>query len=311
MRKELNDLINTGLINEDRMINDIAKIIYDHKKAEKAIDKKLIERIVDVYLENEIPVVDDVQVCLGNIGGAFAREDKTLYINFDFNYMYSKISGKHSKKYYNVSNIGNKQFFRYFDFLTVVFHELTHARFTYLAYDNRKDYPILHSCFENLVLSNSIYQEHHDLFPEERYCNITGSRITHQILSSVYKDKDLIKFPKLMELEYLLDYYDLDINGMFLSPLEGYNETIMSYNRLYGNDDKYKYSKKQGLVDITGSIPSPEEIKELSLYEKMFLGTTILQEEYDAVDDIIYNECYNGLDDAGMSVRETLNKIKK
>lgn len=60
MRKELNDLINTGLINEDRMINDIAKIIYDHKKAEKAIDKKLIERIVDVYLENEIPVVDDV-----------------------------------------------------------------------------------------------------------------------------------------------------------------------------------------------------------------------------------------------------------
>lgn len=52
MRKELNDLINTGLINEDRMINDIAKIIYDHKKAEKAIDKKLIERIVDVYLEN-------------------------------------------------------------------------------------------------------------------------------------------------------------------------------------------------------------------------------------------------------------------
>lgn len=65
MRKELNDLINTGLINEDRMINDIAKIIYDHKKAEKAIDKKLIERIVDVYLENEIPVVDDVQVCLG------------------------------------------------------------------------------------------------------------------------------------------------------------------------------------------------------------------------------------------------------
>ena len=43
MRKELNDLINTGLINEDRMINDIAKIIYDHKKAEKAIDKKLIE----------------------------------------------------------------------------------------------------------------------------------------------------------------------------------------------------------------------------------------------------------------------------
>lgn len=97
MRKELNDLINTGLINEDRMINDIAKIIYDHKKAEKAIDKKLIERIVDVYLENEIPVVDDVQVCLGNIGGAFAREGKTLYINFDFNYMYSKISGKHSK----------------------------------------------------------------------------------------------------------------------------------------------------------------------------------------------------------------------
>ena len=43
----------------------------------------------------------------------------------------------------------------------------------------------------------------------------------------------------------------------------------------------------------------------------MFLGTTILQEEYDVVDDIIYNECYNGLDDAGMSVRETLNKIKK
>ena len=91
-----------------------------------------------------------------------------VYINFDFNYMYSKISGKHSKKYYNVSNIGNKQFFRYFDFLTVVFHELTHARFTYLAYDNRKDYPILHSCFENLVLSNSIYQEHHDLLLENQ-----------------------------------------------------------------------------------------------------------------------------------------------
>lgn len=85
----------------------------------------------------------------------------------------------------------------------------------------------------------------------------------------------------------------------------------MSYNRLYGNDDKYKYSKKQGLVDITRSIPEPEEIKELSLYQKMFLGTTISQEEYNIVDDIIYNECYNGLDDAGISVRDTLKKIKK
>ena len=311
MRKELDDLINTGLVNEDRMINDIAKIIYNHKKSGKAIDKKLIDRMIDTYLENEMPVVNNVQVCLGDAGGAFAREDKTLYINFDFNYMYAKISGKHSKKYYNVSNIGDKQFFRYFDFLTVIFHELTHARFTYLAHDNIKDYPILHSCFENLVLSSSIYQEHHDLFPEERYCNITGSRIAHQILSSVYKDKDLLKFPKLMELEYLLDYYELDHNGILLSPLECYNETILSYNRIYGNDDKYKYSKKQGLVDITGSIPSQEEIKELSLYEKMFLGTTISQEEYDIVDDVIYNECYNGLDDASMSVRDNFKKIKK
>lgn len=311
MRKELDDLINTGLVNEDRMINDIAKIIYDHKKSGKAIDKKLIDRMIDAYLENEMPVVNNVQVCLVDAGGAFARENKTLYINFDFNYMYSKISSKHSKKYYNVSNIGDKQFFRYFDFLTVIFHELTHARFTYLAHDNIKDYPILHSCFENLVLSNSIYQEHHDLFPEERYCNITGSRITHQILSSIYKDKDLLKFPKLMELEYLLDYYELDHNGILLSPLEGYNETIVSYNRIYGNEDRYKYSKKQGLVDITGSIPSQEEIKELSLYEKMFLGTIISQEECDIVDDIIYNECYNGLDDAGMTVRDTFKKIKK
>lgn len=311
MRKELDDLINTGLVNEDRMINDIAKIIYDHKKSGKAIDKKLIDRMIDAYLENEMPVVNNVQVCLVDAGGAFAREDKTLYINFDLNYKCAKISGKNSKKYYNVSNIGDKQFFRYFDFLTVIFHELTHARFTYLAHDNIKDYPILHSCFENLVLSNSIYQEHHDLFPEERYCNITGSRITHQILSSVYKDKDLLKFPKLMELEYLLDYYELDHNEILLSPLEGYNETIVSYNRIYGNEDRYKYSKKQGLVDITGSIPSQEEIKELSLYEKMFLGTIISQEEYDEVDDIIYNECFNGLDDAGMTVRDTFKKIKK
>ena len=312
MRKELDNLINTGLVNENRMINDIAKIIYDHKKSKKAIDKKLIERMVDAYLENEMPVVNNVQVCLGDVGGAFAREDKTLYINFDFNYMYSKISSKNSKKYYNVRNIGNKQFFRYFDFLTVIFHELTHARFTYLAHDNMKNYPILHSCFQNLVLSNSIYQEHHDLFPEERYCNITGSRITHQVLSSVYKDKNLLKFPKLMELEYLLDYYELSQDKVFFSPLDGYNDLIVSYNRIYGNSDyKYKYSKKQGLVDITGSIPELEEIKELSLYEKMFLGTTILQEEYDEVDNIIYNECYHGMDDAGMSVRDTFKKIKK
>lgn len=39
MRKELNDLINTGLINEDRMINDIAKIIYDHKRQKKLLIK--------------------------------------------------------------------------------------------------------------------------------------------------------------------------------------------------------------------------------------------------------------------------------
>lgn len=311
MKKELDDLINTGLINEDRMVNDIAKIIYDHKKAGKAIDKKLIDRMIDTYLENEMPVVDDVQVCFGDVSGAFARDNKILYINFDFNYMYSKISSKHSKKYYNVSNIGNKQFFRYFDFLTVIFHELTHARFTYLAHDNMKEYPILHSCFENLILNNRVYQEHHDLFPEERYCNITGSRITHQILSSVYKDKDLLKFPKLMELDYLLDYYELDQNGILLSPLDNYNETIMSYNRIYGNDVRYKYSKKQGMLDITGNIPEPEEIKELSLYQKMFLGTTILQEEYDEVDDIIYNECYNGLDDANVSVSDSLKKIKK
>ena len=81
--------------------------------------------------------------------------------------------------------------------------------------------------------------------------------------------------------------------------------------RIYSNDNKYKYSKKQGLVDITESIPEPEEIKELSLYQKMFLGTTISQEEYDEVNDIIYNECYNGLDYAGMSVRNTFKKIKK
>lgn len=114
-----------------------------------------------------------------------------------------------------------------------------------------------------------------------------------------------------MELEYLLDYYELDHNGILLSPLEGYNETIVSYNRIYGNADRYKYSKKQGLVDITESIPSQEEIKELSLYEKMFLGTTISPEEYDIVDDVIYNECYNGLNDASMTVRDNFKKIKK
>ncbi len=312
MKKELDDLINTGLINEYRMIDDIAKIIYDHKKSGKAIDKKLIARILDAYLENEMPVVDYLQVEINpRYLGAFVRKDKTIRINFNSIYMDSKISKKESKKYYNVSNIGNEQFFRYFAFLEVIFHELTHARFTYLVHDNMKDYPILNSGFDNLVLNNNFYHKHHDLFPEERYSNITGSWIAHQILSSVYKNKDLLKFPKLIELEYLLGYYELDHNEMFLSPLECYNETTLSYNRIYSNDNKYKYSKKQGLVDITESIPEPEEIKELSLYQKMFLGTTISQEEYDEVNDIIYNECYNGLDDAGMSVRNTFKKIKK
>ena len=73
MRKELNDLINTGLINEDRMINDIAKIIYDHKKAEKAIDNQ-DELVKRYFVTDELPLEITLKLVPNQISVTYGLE---------------------------------------------------------------------------------------------------------------------------------------------------------------------------------------------------------------------------------------------
>ena len=288
---EINKILDDESKNDKQLIKDISVYIKNHLAKKLPINKKFIEDIINIVLQNS--EVDFTGVVFHNDEdniAAWVNELKALIFNL------TKIvnSGKEiNKELLNTNK--NDRIGIYFYSLTVIIHEITHARQHYITERYKHD---LYSTGESLINKNYMdYLLNHDLILIERYANLRAESIAYQVMTYVYPEEKVRDLREQMFYHLFFgynavfeeepkpqkrktNYYE---GATIVSPIENYN-SILETNE----------------IEQINNLP----VNELSLYARLYLGLPITTEELNNL-----NEMYMSIDDTPGDAKKLINKM--
>ncbi len=261
---------------------ELLKIIYDYTKQRKIIDRKFLDKFIEIVvnyknLDDYVKVVTFSEVMQLSDNGAVLASYNHLLKRIKVNY-FSIVEYLESfeNKYCYFSDFENL-FLKNLEIVQLFLHELEHAN-QFNICDNS-------STYESMILRESLYCSSDKLYkaaynyaPEERFANIVSYREIINILNFI---KELV--PNLLNFENykLLDYAIADyqiIDSNIMAP------TI--YYFLVGNMSNSL--KKLGLLNANGTIKQKVE-SEFNYEKRLTYGLPIDYYEFDSLHNQVNN----------------------
>ena len=257
MSNYLNDKSN----NDYQLIRDISQLLRNYKNKNKRVDRKFVDKVLDVLLMNDSLTVNRTKFVSDCDGGYYDYTDKTIGINFQ--------SLQENRKNYKYIKSKDGNLYEYYVFLIVILHEFTHAK-QYKIIEQGTKYAVsaIYRYSDNFLRNNTdLYNLNHDTVPYERFANIRSFYLTIEILKRVYSIKELWHF----QYAFLYDLlYNYDDEGLF--PLKKFNELVES----------------NSLPKFSHLIPNIN-VCEDNLYEKLNIGLPITEEDFNYLKGIRTN----------------------
>lgn len=281
--EELNRILDDESINDKQLIKELSTYLKHHAKSNAPINRKFIERIVNIILDyTEISYNGLIFV-----GG----EDIAAWVDYYKIFLFNLTKMKQNNEFKM-----NKKIYDYYFALFTIVHEITHARQLYIL-DNKKN--DLYSSSNSLIEKNeNLYLENHDLVLTERYANLRGHNISYQALSYIYPYEELENLQEI-SFHYLLYGYIVYMNEELISlkrKTNPYDNSIIT-----SPIDNYNF-----LLEDIGIEPVKTNIyADLPLYERLYLGLNITPDELNKIDDL-----YFSTDEKPADMRKLIRKIK-
>jgi len=256
MSNYLNDKSN----NDYQLIHDISEVLRDYKNKNKRVDRKFVDKVVNILLMNDNIDVNRTEF-VPNRFAYYDIMDKTICINFQ--------RAQRNRKYYKQIKSKDGNLFEYYVFLAIILHEFTHAK-QYAIIDQGTKYEVgdIYRYSDYFLQEyNPLYNLNHDTIPYERYANIRSHYLTIEISKRLYNIKKLWYFQCMFLSELLYDY---DEEGIY--PLKKFNDLIES-----NTSDSFNHL-----------IPNID-IQEDNLYERLNIGLPITEKEFTFLKEIEMN----------------------
>lgn len=276
--KDINDFLMDESTNDKQLIKDLSVLIKNHYEKKLPINKKFVISLIQTIQSNDPDlsldeiIFEDYDKFLAQYG------DNIMYI-----YMTNIVNYYNYRKNMYLKGYGDKKIVGYYLLLSTVLHELTHTKQEYLYKEGKNDlykfnYEFCRDDFEG-------YLDFYEVVPIERYADLRAGRITSEVLSYIFDEKDIKNF-RIIELFNLKRGYIYTEEGV-ISPMKQFEEVM----NIYGvklNEDLTEYT---------------------DLYSRMYLGLDITKEEYEKVHNIAVSISNNGK--AEDKIKKLVNKKTK
>ena len=263
----INDVLNDESNNDKQMIKEISVYVRNHKDKNLPFNKKFVKDVSDIVLRNS--EVDFTSYYFHNRKGSVASWSGEY-----FKYNIAKIEslGKKLKKNFNF-HIGDNQILKYYFFISTIIHEITHARQDLVR--EKEGNEIYYSSDILVKDFRHIYDSYHDTVLEERYANLRGDRLAYQVLTYIYPLEKIKELRRIILSDLLYAY------GYLITEDQEGNE--VEYEFLSAIDSYNKLTKKAHIPEIDFRIHG-----DASLYDRLYLGLPISEEEYDELWNLYY-----------------------
>ena len=252
--------------NDYQLVTELSKIVRSYKDKNKPVDRKFVNKVVDVCLINSEINLKNGVIIAGN-SKILENDFNSCYV--DDTIIYSSISLKNFyemlDKFGSAYNFGDRYMLSYYSVMCTLIHEISHARQDYIV----KNYPysfagMIYS-YSNNVFENEqeFYDIYYDCFPEERNAFLRGTYISSKVMEYVYGDKLSLFFKGLFFDELLINY---DYN---MYPLKRFGDAC----------------KKFGYDYFDCLIPNVELTYE-NFLDRVWCGCELTEAEYDHLIDL-------------------------
>lgn len=274
----LNDKSN----NDYQLIKEISEVIRDYKNKNKRVDRKFVDKVLNILLINNNIEVNKTKF-VSNGYGSYDFVNKTIEINFQ--------AVQSTKKEYKFLKLKDSNLYEYYLILHIILHEFTHAKQYEIINEGTKCEVsnIYRYCDDFLQNNYDLYNLHHDTVPYERFSDIRADYLTLEILKRVYDIKELWYFQYITLYNLLYNY-----NEKELYPLKKFSDLIES----------------NCLPQFNHLIPDIN-IREDNLYERLNIGLPITEEEYNYLIEIEDYYLSNDNNDKSFNLSTALMKKKR
>lgn len=270
--------------NDYQLVTELSKIVRSYKDKNKPVDRKFVNKVVDVCLINSEINLKNGVIIAGN-SKILENDFNSCYV--DDTIIYSSLSLKNFyemlDKFGSAYNFGDRYMLSYYSVMCTLIHEISHARQDYIV----KNYPysfagMIYS-YSNNVFENEqeFYDIYYDCFPEERNAFLRGNYIANMVIKHIYGDKLSLFFKELF-FEELLINYDYD-----MYPLKRFGDAC-----------------KQFGYDYFDRLISDVELTHENFFERVWCGYKITEDEYNHLIDLCISISYPNND----VVKEYLKK---
>ena len=270
--------------NDYQLVTELSKIVRSYKDKNKPVDRKFVNKVVDVCLINSEINLKNGVIIAGN-SKILENDFNSCYV--DDTIIYSSLSLKNFyemlDKFGSAYNFGDRYMLSYYSVMCTLIHEISHARQDYIV----KNYPysfagMIYS-YSNNVFENEqeFYDIYYDCFPEERNAFLRGNYIANMVIKHIYGDKLSLFFKELF-FEELLINYDYD-----MYPLKRFGDAC-----------------KQFRYDYFDRLISDVELTHENFFERVWCGYKITEDEYNHLIDLCISISYPNND----VVKEYLKK---
>ena len=268
---DINHILNDESINDKQLIKELSIYIKNHDEKNLPLNKKFVEDIIDITLRNSEIEYNGVYFINDNNFIAFWY---STYMELYFNVTEMFKNAMLLKDEYLKSKIGKNKIFIYFDTISTVIHEITHARQFYVM--NKDKNEIYSSCNELINEMHDVYKMNHDYVLTERYANLRGNTIAYQVMSYVYKPRIVSEFRSLI-FDYLTQGYEVDYRIEDIDP-----ETGLVYIDINEDSpiscalDFYNQIMEECSLEKVNIEAEPD----MALYDRLYMGLPIDTDEF-------------------------------
>lgn len=258
--------------NDYQLVTELSKIVRSYKDKNKPVDRKFVNKVVDVCLINSEINLNNGVIIAGN-SKILENDFNSCYV--DDTIIYSSLSLKNFyemlDKFGSAYNFGDRYMLSYYSVMCTLIHEISHARQDYIV----KNYPysfagMIYS-YSNNVFENEqeFYDIYYDCFPEERNAFLRGNYIANMVIKHIYGDKLSLFFKELFFKELLINYdYDM-------YPLKRFGDACKQFGH-----------------DYFDRLISDVELTHENFFERVWCGYKITEDEYNHLIDLCISISY-------------------
>ena len=299
---EINKILNDESQNDKQLIKELSVYIKNHRDKGLPINKKFFMDIINITLRNSEVDFNDIYFDDNN---EYDSEAVWSSSTLTFDYFITIILNYavyYKKNWFAPQGLkGDKRAIVYFESISTIIHEITHARQDYvMEHFNNNIYDSCNSLINDYF---DDYLKHYDTILIERYANLRGYVMAYKVLAYIYPLKYITPFRKII-LALLKEGYKINNQGnikSISSNIEIHEDTIIispldSYNQV--------------MKEISCDNITVESNDNMTLYDKLYLGLPISKEECIKLNKVIKDILkYVPLNNDQSDVKRLINRM--